>query len=728
MNPSRGKEALTFALATALGGASATAQNLTGTVLYELAPPNGFTTDQPSAAANGQVVGECESGGTVQPGTGLVFSAADGTDGSLATLWNGTSTFVNLNPTSLGFVDASTLGTDGAQQVGEGDFGPGTNRHALLWSGTAASAVDLNPSSLGISNSEALGNNGTQQVGVGWGNGTGGDWHALSWSGTAASAVDLNPSNLGISNSEAYGVNGAQQVGEGSGSGTGGLPNALLWSGTAASAVNLNPSSLGINQSWANATSGAQQVGAGNGSGTGWMDHALLWNGTADSAVDLNPSSLGFTYSEASYTNGAQQVGSGGERANCALLWSGTAASAVDLQSLLPANGSWTSSGASTIDASGNVFGWAYGTYNGVTDYYAVEWSPVNVPGPVTETWTNASGNSLWDNATSANWNTGSATTTFSGGNAVMFNDSNGGNYAVTLNTTVSPGSMTFNNSTGNYTISGTGKIVDAGAFNMTGSGTVTIGTALSVGSMSITGGTLQLASNTTLGSGSVTSNINLTSLSITGNGVLDVSNNHVIITYGSSDPITTIAGYIKSGYNGGAWNGPGIISSAARTPTNGLLYGLGYADSADAGNPAGLSSGQIEVMYTLLGDANLDGSVNGEDFTILASNFNQPVTSWDQGDFNYDGEVNGEDFTLMAANFNQEASGTTMAGDLAALDAFAAANGLPLPTSSVPEPASAAMMVMAGLGMLRRRRRSSRQASAKPIGAGAMESSRTTI
>jgi hypothetical protein len=65
-------------------------------------------------------------------------------------------------------------------------------------------------------------------------------------------------------------------------------------------------------------------------------------------------------------------------------------------------------------------------------------------------------------------------------------------------------------------------------------------------------------------------------------------------------------------------------------------------------------------------------------------------------------------------------------AGDVAALDAFAAANGINL--ANVPEPASAVMIVMAGLGIARRRRRSSRQASAKPIRAVAMESSRTTI
>ena len=60
-------------------------------------------------------------------------------------------------------------------------------------------------------------------------------------------------------------------------------------------------------------------------------------------------------------------------------------------------------------------------------------------------------------------------------------------------------------------------------------------------------------------------------------------------------------------------------------------------------GNPSGLLAGQIEIMYTLLGDANLDNKVNGTDFNLMATNFNQAVTNgWDKGDFNYDGKVNG--------------------------------------------------------------------------------------
>jgi hypothetical protein len=217
-------------------------------------------------------------------------------------------------------------------------------------------------------------------------------------------------------------------------------------------------------------------------------------------------------------------------------------------------------------------------------------------------------------------------------------------------------------------------------------------------GSLAIGGGAI-LRLNTSSGA-SQQSSVNISSA-----GELDLSNNHFFVNYGSgSDPIASIAAYIKSGFNGGTWTGTGITSTAAQG--NSANYGIGYADYADPGNPAHLSSGQIEIKYTLLGDANLDGKVNGTDFTLLATNFNQSVTNgWDKGDFNYDGKVNGSDFLLLAKNFNQSAGQSAVAGDdLAALDSFAAVNGISL--TNVPEPASAGMMVMAGLGILRRRRR----------------------
>jgi hypothetical protein len=86
------------------------------------------------------------------------------------------------------------------------------------------------------------------------------------------------------------------------------------------------------------------------------------------------------------------------------------------------------------------------------------------------------------------------------------------------------------------------------------------------------------------------------------GSDKFDVTNGHFFIDYaGGADPISTIRGYLAFGYAGGAWTGPGINSSTAALSAN-SHYALGYADGAD-GIVAGLSSGQIEVMYTLYGD-----------------------------------------------------------------------------------------------------------------------------
>ena len=39
-------------------------------------------------------------------------------------------------------------------------------------------------------------------------------------------------------------------------------------------------------------------------------------------------------------------------------------------------------------------------------------------------------------------------------------------------------------------------------------------------------------------------------------------------------------------------------------------------------------------VAYTLLGDANCDGTVNGTDLDLLAENWGTDATTWAQGDF----------------------------------------------------------------------------------------------
>jgi hypothetical protein len=283
-----------------------------------------------------------------------------------ALLWNGTSSSpVDLNPT--GFSQSIAFAADGSQQVGFGYTSNGP--YALLWSGTAASAVNLHPSKYSMS--WAFGVGGGQQAGYALSSGSGSRTRAMLWSGTAESAIDLTPS--GFMDAMAFGTDGTRQIGQGSA--TSG-PRALLWSGTPESAVDLTPG--GYTNACALGISGTQQVGYGYRINDNF--HALLWSGTASSYIDLNPS--GFNESIAYDTNGTQQVGDGlgtatGGRDH-ALLWSGTSTSAVDLHQYLPAG--WVDSYAASIDAQGNIAGYARDAANQV---HAFVWTPVPEPATV---------------------------------------------------------------------------------------------------------------------------------------------------------------------------------------------------------------------------------------------------------------------------------------------------------------------------------------------------------
>jgi hypothetical protein len=103
-----------------------------------------------------------------------------------------------------------------------------------------------------------------------------------------------------------------------------------------------------------------------------------------------------------------------------------------------------------------------------------------------------------------------------------------------------------------------------------------------------------------------------------------------------------------------------------------------------------------IDYITPLLpdaGDANIDGSVNLDDFNILAGNFGvQTGAVWENADFTYDGRVNLDDFNLLAANFGLTASaGGPTPADWSALGAL------------VPEPACG--VVLCALPALLRRR-----------------------
>jgi hypothetical protein len=270
---------------------------------------------------------------------------------------------------------------------------------------------------------------------------------------------------------------------------------------------------------------------------------------------------------------------------------------------------------------------------------------------------------------------------------------------------------------TGSYTQTGGTVVVHDSTGSLPGGGDFSIGNDTSLGSgggigvAAISAGTLTadhlLIGSTVGGSGSLTisgsGKLTTGSLSLASNGKIIINGGSLLISYGTNpDPVATIRTYLIAGYNSGSWLGADIDSTAAAANHS---YALGYADSADSGNPAGLSSHNIEIKYTLYGDTTLDGTVNSVDFGNLAANFGKSGKVWDQGDFDYNGTVNSIDFGLLAGNFGKSAGGGSVvtASDWSALYAFADANGL---MSEVPEPLSTTITAIAAVGVLARRTR----------------------
>lgn len=172
---------------------------------------------------------------------------------------------------------------------------------------------------------------------------------------------------------------------------------------------------------------------------------------------------------------------------------------------------------------------------------------------------------------------------------------------------------------------------------SISGIGTVTVGT----GSIPAT---LQLANG---GDASTQSLVTLDPGS-----TLDLGTNSLFINYGAGNtsPLPAIQADLKSGYNQGKWNGLGIIStSAAANPA----YAIGYADgSTDVGTPA--ERGQILLQYALVGDTNLDGTVNLTDFLNLLNNYGQTGRDWSEGSFDYGGTVGLTDLLEMLNNYGE--------------------------------------------------------------------------
>ncbi|HRK31469.1 MAG TPA: hypothetical protein PLD59_10355, partial [Tepidisphaeraceae bacterium] len=252
----------------------------------------------------------------------------------------------------------------------------------------------------------------------------------------------------------------------------------------------------------------------------------------------------------------------------------------------------------------------------------------------------------------------------------------------------------------GALNVTGTGSLENNGVINSTG-GHISAATFVGTGTINATAGVLNVGKVrqkqlTTQGTGVVRFNTpGTTSVSVfntvthTG-GQIDIGDEALVIDYTGASPISALRADLLDGYAGGDWNGQGIMSAAAAADPA-RRTAIGYAEATAIGSPSSflgqpIDSTSLLLRPTIYGDANLDLTVNLDDFTILASNFGL-IRSWTGGDFDYNGLVNLNDFTFLAAQF-----GASYPADA--------------PRGAVPEPAAAVVGLIGIAGLASRRPR----------------------
>jgi hypothetical protein len=181
--------------------------------------------------------------------------------------------------------------------------------------------------------------------------------------------------------------------------------------------------------------------------------------------------------------------------------------------------------------------------------------------------------------------------------------------------------------------------------------------TSITVGA----GATVAVSPNSTGHTVVTTGTLSLAGSTSAWTGNLNLATNDLDLISGS---LAAITNQIQHAYAGGSWTGQGIGStSAAQDSTH--LTALGVIQNNQSGTALFTASNTFDgtvpgasdvlVKYTYYGDANLDGKVDGSDYSRIDNGYLDHLTSWFNGDFNYDGIINGSDYTLIDNSFDTQ-------------------------------------------------------------------------
>ncbi|HEY7116306.1 MAG TPA: autotransporter-associated beta strand repeat-containing protein [Tepidisphaeraceae bacterium] len=229
------------------------------------------------------------------------------------------------------------------------------------------------------------------------------------------------------------------------------------------------------------------------------------------------------------------------------------------------------------------------------------------------------------------------------------------------------------------------GQVTGNASITKTGTGTLTLtGANTYTGPTTVTGGTLVL--------GTTAQEPIFGGATVTTPAYADVRGGKIAFKYegDASALVATVLGTLDAGYD----QTPQFSDGPIRSTTLAAGRVLGWRDNAAAS--------QVEVAYTLSGDANLDYVVDFNDLVALAQSYNVADGSrvWAQGDFTYDGNVDFNDLVALAQNYNSTLPAQAIPGASAAFQADLAAA-----FASVPEPTGLSALALLGYLLARRRR-----------------------
>jgi autotransporter-associated beta strand protein len=265
--------------------------------------------------------------------------------------------------------------------------------------------------------------------------------------------------------------------------------------------------------------------------------------------------------------------------------------------------------------------------------------------GPVTPilTWDGAASGD-WDTST-ANWKTNGVLATYQQGYPlVQFDDTLTGTNTVTLTTSLTPGSLTVNNTSTNYVFNGPGKLSGTTSLLKSGAGLLVIDNS---GSNDFTGGTTIAGGKLQIGAGDANGNLPVGAISDNGSLTFNRADNIVVangisglgglvqvgpgvLTLSGTNSfadVTTVAGGTLQVGNAAALGttaGGTVVTNSATLDVNGFSLGLEPVTVSGAGLGGtgaivnnGASQSKVLRLVTLAGNAAFGGS---GDWDISAS------------------------------------------------------------------------------------------------------------